>query len=75
MTISMVQAQPKGEVTNVELTKSMKFIVSFLVLVLLLSMFTNGKLTYQFLVLVLLSMFLLNTDIFKKLTGGLQYHE
>jgi hypothetical protein len=59
----------------VELTKSMKFIVSFLVLVLLLSMFTNGKLTYQFLVLVLLSMFLLNTDIFKKLTGGLQYHE
>jgi hypothetical protein len=59
----------------VEFTKSMKFIVSFLILVLLMSMFTNGKLTYQFLVLVLLSMILLNADTFKKLTGGLKYNE
>lgn len=38
-------------------------------------MFSNGKVTYQFLVLVLMSMVLLNADKFKNMIGGLQYNE
>lgn len=57
----------------IEFTKSMKFIVSFLFLVLLLSMFTNKKFTYMFLVLVLLSMVLLNSSKLNKIIGGLKY--
>lgn len=56
-----------------EFTKSMKFIVSFLVLILLLSMFTNKKFTYSFLVLVFLSMLLLNSEKVKKMMEGLAY--
>lgn len=57
----------------VEFTKSMKFIVSFLFLILLLSMFTNKKVTYSFLVLVLLSMAMLNSEKIKEIMGGLKY--
>lgn len=57
----------------VEFTKSMKFIVSFLFLILLLSMFTNKKVTYSFLVLVLLSMAVVNSEKIKEILGGLKY--
>jgi len=57
----------------IEFTKSMKFIVSFLILILLLSIFTNKKFTYTFLVLVLLSMVLLNSNKLNKIIGGLKY--
>lgn len=56
-----------------EFTKQMKFIMAFLFAILLLSMFTNKKVTYSFLVLVLLSMFLLNSEKFKEIIGGLNY--
>ena len=56
-----------------DFTKSMKFIVTFLFFVLLLSMFTNQKITYQFLVLVLLSMVIINSDKLKAILGGLKY--
>lgn len=56
-----------------EFTKQMKFIMVFLFAILLLSMFTNKKVTYSFLVLVLLSMFLLNSEKFKEIIGGLNY--
>lgn len=57
----------------IEFTKQMKFIMAFLFAILLLSMFTNKKVTYSFLVLVLLSMFLLNSEKFKEIIGGLNY--
>lgn len=57
----------------VEFTKSMKFIVSFLFLILLLSMFTNKKVTYSFLVLVLMSMAVVNSNKIKEILGGLKY--
>lgn len=57
----------------VEFTKSMKFIVSFLFLILLLSMFTNKKVTYSFLVLVLLSMAMMNSEKIKEIMEGLKY--
>lgn len=57
----------------IEFTKSMKFIVTFLFLILLLSMFTNRKVTYSFLVLVLLSMVMMNSDKIKQILGGLKY--
>lgn len=57
----------------VEFTKSMKFIVSFLFLILLLSMFTNKKVTYSFLVLVLISMAMMNSEKIKEILGGLKY--
>lgn len=57
----------------IEFTKSMKFIVSFLFLILMVSMFTTKKFTYMFLVLILLSMVLLNSDKFAKVIGGLRY--
>lgn len=53
-----------------EFTKSIKFIVSFLILTLLLSTFTNQKVTFNFLSLVLLSMTILNADKIKNLLGG-----
>ena len=56
-----------------EFTKSMKFIVSFLFLILLLSMFTNQKVTYTFLVLVLFSMVIINSDKLNSIIGGLKY--
>lgn len=56
-----------------DFTKSMKFIVSFLVLVMLLSMFTNKKLTYSFLLLVFLSMLAVNYEKIGKVMEGLQY--
>lgn len=57
----------------VEFTKSMKFIVTFLGATLLMSMFTSQKLTYNFLVLVLLSMVILNSEKVKQILGGLKY--
>jgi predicted branched-subunit amino acid permease len=56
-----------------DFTKSMKFIITFLFAILLLSMFTNQKVTYNFLVLVLLSMILLNSQKVEKMMGGLKY--
>jgi len=56
-----------------EFTKQMKFIMAFLFFILLLSMFTNKKLTYSFLVLILISMVIINTDKFDKILGGLKY--
>lgn len=58
-----------------DFTKSLKFIMTFLVFILLLSMFTNQKFTYSFLVLVLLSMVILNADKLKNMLGGLSYNE
>lgn len=51
----------------------MKFIVTFLFFVLLLGMFTNQKVTYGFLVLVLLSMTIINADKLQSIIGGLKY--
>lgn len=56
-----------------EFTRSMKFIVTFLFFVLLLGMFTNQKVTYGFLVLVLLSMVIINADKIQSIIGGLKY--
>jgi hypothetical protein len=56
-----------------EFTRSMKFIVTFLFFVLLLGMFTNQKVTYGFLVLVLLSMVIINADKLQSIIGGLKY--
>lgn len=56
-----------------EFTKSMKFIVSFLFCILLLGMFTNQKVTYNFLVLVLFSMVIINSDKVNSVIGGLKY--
>lgn len=57
----------------IEFTKSMKFIVSFLFLVLLVSMFTTEKVTYMFLLLVLFSMVIVNSNKITKAMGGLKY--
>lgn len=57
----------------VEFTKSMKFIISFLFVVILMSMFTSQKFTFNFLVLVLCSMLVLNADKVKEMLGGLSY--
>ncbi|CAF1914765.1 hypothetical protein ACFTRE_22015 [Bacillus subtilis] len=54
-----------------EFTKSMRFIITFLFFVILLGMFTNEKITYTFLVLVLASMAVLNVDKVKQIMGGL----
>ncbi|MGE7954919.1 hypothetical protein [Lysinibacillus xylanilyticus] len=56
-----------------QFTKDMKFIVSFLFVILLLSMFTSQKFVYMFLVLVLISMIILNSDKVEKMIGGLSY--
>ena len=56
-----------------EFTRSMKFIVSFLVIVLFLNMFTSNKMTYSFLVLVLLSMLVINYEKLNTMIGGLKY--
>ncbi|MCY8467197.1 MULTISPECIES: hypothetical protein [Bacillus subtilis group] len=56
-----------------ELTKSMRFIITFLFFIILLGMFTSEKFTYAFLVLVLLSMAVLNADKVKDIMGGLLY--
>lgn len=57
----------------IEFTKSMKFIVSFLFLVLLVSMFTTEKVTYMFLLLVLFSMVIVNSNKITKAMGGFKY--
>lgn len=57
----------------VEFTKSMKFIVFFLFMVLLISMFSNQKVTYGFLLLVLFSMVIINSDKFGKILEGFKY--
>ncbi|AUS18853.1 MULTISPECIES: hypothetical protein [Bacillales] len=54
-----------------EFTKSMRFIITFLFFIILLGMFTNEKITYTFLVLVLASMAVLNVDKVKQIMGGL----
>lgn len=54
-----------------DFTKSMRFIITFLFFVILLGMFTNEKITYTFLVLVLASMAVLNVDKVKQIMGGL----
>ncbi|OBS85765.1 hypothetical protein BAY68_19290 [Bacillus pumilus] len=59
----------------IEFTRSLRFIISFLVLILLMSMFTSTKFVYSFLVLVLLSMALLNSEKVKNILGGLVYDE
>mgnify|MGYP007112641575 CR=1 FL=1 len=51
----------------------MKFIITFLFLVILINMFTNQKFTYMFLVLVLLSMAVLNADQVKRIMEGFVY--
>jgi len=56
-----------------EFTRSIKFIVTFLASVLLLGMFSNQKVTFNFLVLVLFSMVILNADKMQTLIGGLKY--
>jgi chromate transport protein ChrA len=56
-----------------DFTKSLKFIITFLVLVILMNMFTNQKITFNFLVLVLVSMLVLNSDKVKDMIGGLSY--
>ncbi|KYC77726.1 hypothetical protein B4092_4701 [Bacillus licheniformis] len=56
-----------------EFTRAMKFIITFLFLIILMSMFTTQKFTYMFLVLVLLSMAILNADQVKKIMGGFVY--
>lgn len=56
-----------------QFTKDMKFIVSFLFLILLLTMFTNQKFVYMFLVLVLISMVVLNSNKVQSMIGGLSY--
>jgi hypothetical protein len=58
-----------------EFTGSIQFIVSFLIFTLLLSMFTGQKVTYYFLVLVLFSMVILNSEQMSKLLGGLKYEQ
>lgn len=55
-----------------DFTKSIKFIVSFLILTLLLSTFTNQKVTFSFLTLVLFSMAILNAEKIKTMLGGVQ---
>ncbi|NRQ87296.1 hypothetical protein HQK35_18970 [Bacillus velezensis] len=54
-----------------DFTKSMRFIITFLFFIILLGMFTNEKITYTFLVLVLASMAVLNVDKVKQIMGGL----
>ncbi|MEI2285378.1 hypothetical protein OHD57_29975 [Paenibacillus polysaccharolyticus] len=49
----------------------MRFIITFLFFIILLGMFTNEKITYTFLVLVLASMAVLNVDKVKQIMGGL----
>lgn len=57
----------------VEFTKSIKFIVAFLVVVIFISMFTNQKFTYHFLLIVLFSMLVLNSEKVQTMLGGLKY--
>jgi hypothetical protein len=59
--------------TMMDFTKSLKFIITFLVLVILMTMFTNQKMTFNFLVLVLISMLVMNSDKVKDMIGGLTY--
>ncbi|MGE7114940.1 hypothetical protein [Lysinibacillus sp. NPDC047702] len=58
-----------------QFTKDMRFIVSFLFLILLLSMFTSQKFVYMFLVLVLISMVILNSSKVQDMIGGLKYEQ
>lgn len=53
----------------VDFTQNLPFIIFFLIVVLLLSMATNQKVTNGFLVLTLLSMVVLNADKFKNMLG------
>lgn len=56
-------------------TKDIKFVVAFLVLELLIAMLLSTKIAYSFMLLVLASMLLLNTEIIEKFFGGLNYDE
>lgn len=56
-----------------EFTGSIKFIMAFLFLTLMLSMFTSQKFTYMFLVLVFLGMLITNSNKINQLLGGLRY--
>ncbi|WP_176542211.1 MULTISPECIES: hypothetical protein [Bacillus] len=53
-----------------EFTESMRFIIFFLVLTILLSTFTNEKVTNGFLMLVLASMLVTNSEKFTKFLDG-----
>lgn len=53
-----------------EFTGSLKFIITFLVFVLLLSMFTTEKFTQMFLTIVLFSMVILNHEKVGDMIGG-----
>ena len=57
----------------IEFTRSLKFILSFLFLILLLSMFAGQKITYNFLVLVFIGMLLVNSSKITSFLGGLKY--
>lgn len=50
-------------------TQTLPFIIFFLVVVLILNMTTNNKVTNGFLTLTLLSMLVLNADKFKNMLG------
>ncbi|HDR7311504.1 TPA: hypothetical protein QCX08_004012 [Bacillus cytotoxicus] len=53
-----------------EFTESLGFIVAFMVGTIFLSMFTNESVTNGFLMLVLASMLVLNSDKFTKMLDG-----
>ncbi|HFJ9245039.1 TPA: hypothetical protein ACGW5C_005585 [Bacillus cereus] len=53
-----------------EFTESLGFIVAFMVGTIFLSMFTNESVTNGFLMLVLASMMVLNSDKFTKFLDG-----
>lgn len=56
-----------------DFTRSLKFVLSFLFLTLIMSMFAGAKLTYSFLVLVFIGMLLVNSSKVNTLLGGLKY--
>lgn len=57
----------------IDFTKSLKFVLSFLFLTLLLSMFAGQKIAYGFLVLVFIGMLLVNSGKVNTILGGLKY--
>ncbi|HDR7881808.1 TPA: hypothetical protein QCY11_003955 [Bacillus cytotoxicus] len=53
-----------------EFTESLGFIIAFMTMTLFMSMFTNESVTNGFLMLVLASMLVLNSDKFTKMLDG-----
>lgn len=52
-------------------TQTMPFIISFLITTLLINMSFGNKVSNQFLMLILFSMVILNSDKFTKFIGGI----